>query len=249
MESSVVNMLDFERMAKLIKEISVFFPAYNLESKIEKTVKDAFEAIPKLADKYEIIVINDGSKDKTGNKLADLRAKFYNLRIITHKVNKGYGGALKSGFYNSKYSWIAFTDADGQFDISELPQLIRKQKQTNADLVAGFYLKRAVPWWRKLNTWLWQLFVRLLFGLNVRDVDCGFKLISKKVIDTIPKLESERGAFISSEFLIKAQKYGFKIAEAGVHHYPRTEGKGTGADLNVIVKSFVDLFKLWRKLK
>ena len=167
MESSVVNMLDFERMAKLIKEISVFFPAYNLESQIEETVDNAFKIVPKLAGEYEIIVINDGSKDKTDKVLNHLKTKYKNLKIVTHKVNRGYGGALKSGFYSSKHSWIAFTDADGQFDISELAKLIRKQKQTNADLVAGFYLRRAVPWWRKLNTWLWQLVVRLLFGLNV----------------------------------------------------------------------------------
>ena len=242
-------MLDFERMAKIIKELSVFFPAFNLESKVAKTVRDAFKVIPKLAERYEVIVINDGSRDKTGEVLKKLKFKYKDLKVITHKVNKGYGGALKSGFYNSKYSWIAFTDADGQFNISELQKLINKQKTSNADIVAGFYIKRAVPWWRKLNTWLWQLVVRLFFGLKVKDIDCGFKLISKRVLDTIPKLESERGAFISSEFLLKAQKYGFKIVEIGVRHYPRTEGRGTGADLNVIIKSFVDLFKLWRKLR
>ncbi|KKQ52130.1 hypothetical protein A2865_01870 [Candidatus Woesebacteria bacterium RIFCSPHIGHO2_01_FULL_39_17] len=236
-------------MKYLIKEISVFFPTYNLESKIEKTVRDAFRIVPKLAEKYEIIVINDGSRDKTGEVLKKLKPKYKNLRIITHQLNKGYGGALKSGFYSSKYSWIAFTDADGQFDISELPKLIKKQKSSSADIVAGFYLKRAVSLLRKLNTWLWQLVVRILFRLKVKDIDCGFKLIRKKVIDTVPKLESERGAFISSEFLIKAQKYGFKIVEIGVHHYPHTGGKGTGADLNVIINSFVDLFKLWRKLR
>ena len=241
-------MLDFERMAKLIKEISVFFPAYNLESQIKDTIENAFKIIPKISDKYEIIVINDGSKDQTGEVISRLKSKYKNLVVITHKVNRGYGGALKSGFYNAKYQWIAFTDADGQFDIKELPILIRRQKKTDAGIVAGFYLKRAVSWQRKLNTWVWQLIVRMLFGLQVKDIDCGFKLVRKKVIDVIPKLESERGAFISSEFLIKAQRSKFKIVEVGVHHYSRTEGKGTGSALNVIIKSFVDLFKLWQKL-
>jgi len=236
-------------MTKVIKEISVFFPAYNVESQIEETVVNAFRVIPKLAGKYEIIVIEDGSRDKTGEILNRLKSEYKNLKIIKHKVNRGYGGALKSGFYNSRYSWIAFTDADGQFDISELPKLIKKQKETGADLVAGFYLKRAVNFYRKVNTWIWQLIVRILFGLKVKDIDCGFKLIKKEIIDKIPKLESERGAFISSEFLIKTQKYGFKIVEIGVHHFPRVEGKGTGAALNVIIKSFVDLFKLWKKLR
>ena len=102
---------------------------------------------------------------------------------------------------------------------------------------------------RKLNTFAWQVFVNLLFGLHVRDIDCGFKLISKKVVDKIEPLQSERGAFISSEFLIKAKKAGFKIVEIGVTHYPRRQGEGTGANLDVIVQSFIDLFKLWYKLK
>lgn len=236
-------------MAKLVKEISVFFPAYNVESQIEETVENAYKVVPRLAEKFEVIVVNDGSTDGTSNKLDGLSKRHKDLRIILHEVNRGYGAAFKSGFYGAKYSWIAFTDADGQFDISELPKLIKKQKDTSADLVIGYYFKRAVSFHRKLNTWAWQLVVRMLFGLNVRDIDCGFKLVSKKVIDKIPKLESERGAFISSEFLIKAQKSRFKIVEIGVHHYPRTEGKGTGANLNVIVKSFLDLFKLWRKLR
>ncbi len=236
-------------MKKIIKEISVFFPAYNLETQIKDTVEKAFTVVPKIAEKYEIIVINDGSRDKTSIVLSKLLKKYKNLRIITHKVNRGYGGALKSGFYGSKFDWIVLMDGDGQFDISELPHLIAIQKKTKADLVVGFYHQRAVKFYRKANTWVWQLIVRMLFGLNVRDIDCGFKLISKKVFAKIDKLESERGAFISSEFLIKAQKSGFKIVETGVHHYPRIEGRGTGADLNVIIKSFVDLFRLWEKLK
>jgi len=248
LDSDQQFMLDFECMMQKISELSVFFPAFNLEAQIADTVEKAFKVVPEIAEKYEIVVINDGSKDDTAKVLSKLKSKYRKLKIITHKINRGYGAALKSGFYGSKYSWIAFTDADGQFDVSELPKLINKQREAAADIVAGCYFKRAVPWWRKLNTWAWQLFVRLLFGLNVKDIDCGFKLVSKKVIDRIPKLESERGAFISSEFLINAKMYGFKIVEIGVHHYPRTEGKGTGADLNVIIKSFVDLFKLWKKL-
>jgi len=236
-------------MTKLVKQISVFFPAYNLESQIADTVNKAFQVVPKISENYEIIVIEDGSRDKTSNVLLRLKKKYPKLRIITHETNRGYGAALKSGFYNSKYEWVAFSDGDGQFDISELPKLIKLQRKANADVVVGYYLKRSVKFYRKVNTGLWQMVVRILFGLKVRDIDCGFKLISKKVLDTIPKLESERGAFISSEFLIKAQKYGFKIVEVGVHHYPRTEGKGTGADINVIIKSFVDLIKLWRKLR
>src|SRR3989344_8288149 len=158
-------------MAKLIKELSVFLPAYNLESQIGDTVNKVFRVVPKLTDKFEVIVINDGSKDRTGKILKKLKDEHKNLKIITHKTNKGYGGALKSGFYNSRFSWISFMDADGQFDISELPKLIKVQKKTQSDLVVGYYLKRAVSFRRKLNTWLWQLIVRLFFGLDIQDID------------------------------------------------------------------------------
>ncbi len=235
-------------MAKIIKEISVFFPAYNEEHYVEKGVLNAKKILDKIAGKWEILIINDGSKDST-EKIANTLAKKDNrIKVITHDPNRGYGSALKSGFYKSKYEWIAFTDVDGQFDFSEVTNFIKTQKDTQADLVIGYYHQRAVPLFRKLNTYVWQVVVNILFGLNVRDIDCGFKLVSRKVINKIPKLESERGAFISSEFLIKAKKANFKIVEIGVHHYPRLGGKGTGADLNVIIKSFVDLFRLWRKL-
>jgi glycosyltransferase involved in cell wall biosynthesis len=232
----------------LIDQLSVFFPAYNEEKNIKNTVEKAIKVLNKVAQVWEIIIVNDGSKDKTG-VIADELAKADNrIRVIHHSPNRGYGAALKSGFYNSKYPWIVFTDSDGQFNFSQLPNFINKQKETGADLVVGYYIKRAVPFYRKLNTFLWQVVVRVLFNLKVRDIDCGFKLISKSVIDSIPKLESERGAFISSEFLIKAQKSGFKIVEIGAKHYRATR-PGTGSKLNVIIKSFIDLFKLWKKLR
>lgn len=240
-------MLDSSCMNKLEK-LSVFFPAYNEESNIEKTVLGAKKTLGKVAEKWEIIIVNDGSTDKT-LEIANKLAKDKRVRVVNHKVNRGYGASFKSGFYSAKYPWIAFTDSDGQFNFNEITKFIKKQKQTGADLVIGYYMKRKVSIVRKMNTFLWELFVFLFFGLKVKDIDCGFKLVSKKVINTIPKLESERGAFISSEFLIKAKKKDFTIVDVGVHHYPRTKGSGTGANLNVIISSFVDLFKLKRELR
>lgn len=231
-----------------LKELSVFFPAYNEESNIERTIETAFGALPDVAEKYEVLIVNDGSKDKTEQVVKKLIKKYPQLSLITHNPNKGYGEALKTGFYQTKYDWITFTDADGQFDFSEIDKFVDIQLQTDADLVIGYYKKRAVSFRRKLNTWLWQQIVYVLFGLNVRDIDCGFKLINRRVINGISKLESGRGAFISSELLIKAQKKKFKIVEIPVNHYPRLTGKGTGADLNVIIQSFIDLGKLWLKL-
>jgi len=241
-------MQTFRFMAKLIKEISVFFPSYNLEAHVENTVKKAFNLVPRMADRYEIIEVNDGSSDGTGRLLNKLKLKYPKLKIITHDVNKGYGSALRSGFYSAKYSWVALIDGDGQFEISELSDFIKKQKETGADLVIGYYRKRQVSKTKIITSKMWETAVFLLFGLKVRDIDCGFKLISKKVFKVIPKLESKRGAFISSELLIKARKAGFKIVEIPVTHYPRREGKGTGRDFKVIINSFKDLLKLWRKL-
>lgn len=235
--------------SKIIKELSVFFPCYNEEKNISNTVNKAISTLEQIATKWEILIIDDGSKDKTGEIALALQKKYpNNIKVITHNPNKGYGAAFKSGFYNAKYKWIAFTDADGQFDFGEIINFINKQKETNADLVIGYYLDRKVSKSIILTSKIWEIIVSALFGLKVKDIDCGFKFVSKKVIDTIPKLEAERGAFISSEFLIKAKKSGFKIVEVGVHHFPRTEGQATGRQLKVIIKSFTDLFRLWFKI-
>lgn len=233
----------------MIKEISVFFPAYNEEKNIKKTIVEAISVLEKTAKKYEIIVINDGSKDKTGEIVEKLMKENKNIRMITHRKNKGYGGSLISGFSKVKYEWIVFTDSDGQFDFSEIGRFISTQKETNADLVIGWYRKRRVSFIRKINSSVWQIIVRLMFGLKVKDIDCGFKLIRKKVIDEISQLKSQRGAFISTEFLVKAKLKNFKIVEIPVHHYAREEGAATGANLNVIMGSFKDLYELMKKIK
>lgn len=235
-------------MAKLIDKLSVFLPAYNEEENIKLTTLKVQSVLEKVAGTWEIIIINDGSTDGTLEAAKALVRSDKRIRLINHQKNLGYGATLKSGLYNSRYPWLAFIDSDGQFDFSEIDKFIKKQEETKADLVIGYYLKRQVPFYRKVNTFLWQVVVFMLFGLRVRDIDCGFKLFSKKVVDKIPKLQSERGAFISTEFLIKAKKKGFKIIEIPVTHYPRVKGFGTGADIKVIISSFIDLFKLWKKL-
>ncbi|HOX96131.1 MAG TPA: glycosyltransferase family 2 protein [Candidatus Woesebacteria bacterium] len=236
-------------MARQIDKLSVFLPAYNEEANLERTVKNVVENLQKNISTWEVVIVDDGSKDNTGkiaNKLAKADKR---ISVIHHHPNRGYGGAFKSGLYGCKYPWISFIDSDGQFNFKDITDFLNTQKKTGADMVIGFYLDRKVHLTRKMNSKIWQFFVWLLFGLNVRDIDCGFKLISKKVVDTIPHLESERGAFISSEFLIKAKKAGFKIVEIGVHHYPRKFGEATGAKLNVIIQSFIDLGRLRLKIK
>lgn len=209
---------------------------------IEKVLQD-------LVSEWELIVVNDGSTDGSLKIIEELARSEKRIKVVTHKENEGYGASIASGLYESKYPWISFIDSDGQFNFAEITDFIKKQKETNADLVIGFYKKRRVSVFKKITSKLWELTVFILFGLKVRDIDCGFKLISKEVIDKIPHLESQRGAFISSELLIKAMRAGFNIVEIPVTHYPRLKGTGTGRNLNVIIKSFMDLFRLWKKLR
>lgn len=236
-------------MAKQINQLSVFLPIYNEEANIKNTYINVKGGLEKNVSDWEIILVDDGSKDKSPQICDDIAKKDKRVSVIHHNPNRGYGGAFKSGMYAAKYPWISFIDSDGQFDFSEISHFIDTQANTGADMVIGYYLGRKVSFFRKLNSKIWQTIVYLMFGLNVRDIDCGFKLISKKVVDKIPRLESERGAFISSEFLIKSKKSGFKIVEIGVNHYPRKQGEATGAKLNVIIQSFIDLFNLWKKLR
>lgn len=208
----------------------------------------AYRILPTIGlNRFEVIAVDDGSKDKTGAILDRLKSsEFIDLLVIHHSPNRGYGGALKSGFYNSHYEWICFTDGDLQFDLREIEKLIEKSDE--ADLVVGRYLSRSAPLIRKINTFFWDNLVRILFGIKVKDIDCGFKLIKKEVIEKISPLESD-GAFLSTELLAKSQGMGFKIVEVPVHHYSDTAGGSTGAKPEVIIKAFVDLFRLWKKLQ
>ena len=235
-------------MATIIDKLSVFLPVYNEEANLKNVVLATKTAIIGVAKEWELIIVDDGSTDGSAKLIRELSESEKGIRVITHRQNEGYGASITSGLYGSKYPWISFIDSDGQFDFAEITSFINKQNETNADLVIGYYKKRQVSAFKVVTSKLWELTVVALFGLKVRDIDCGFKLISKKVIDTIAPLESRRGAFISSELLIKAKNTGFKIAEIPVSHYPRLKGVGTGRNLNVIIKSFVDLLRLWKKL-
>ncbi len=227
--------------------LSVFFPCINEEGNIENIVEKAERVLKELKIKYEIIIIDDGSTDATG-KIADKLAQANsNIRVIHHLKNLGYGEALKSGFYNAKYETIIYTDGDGQFDFSEVTKFLEKIEDN--DLVIGYRIKRQDPLFRILFKKGWQLSLWIFFGLTLKDVDCGFKMVKSSVLKKIPHLESQRGAMINAELAIKAKKSGFKIAQVGVNHYPRIFGKPTGASLNVITKSYIDLVKLWWKLK
>lgn len=237
-------------MKKIIREISFFLPAYNEEENIEKSVMDVKTILEKIAQEYEVIIVDDGSKDKTG-KIADgLSRKFRSkIKVVHHKPNRGYGGALKSGFEASRFEWVAFADSDGQFDYSEIIKFIEEQKATGADLVLGIRGQRADSMIRKLFTLVWsKILPRILLGLKVTDYSCGFKLIRKQVYEKVQPLIGEEKV-TQIELLTKAQRAGFKFSEIKIKHLPRVYGHQTGADIKVIMKSIRDLLKLWYQLR
>lgn len=227
----------------MTKFLSVFFPCYNEEKNITSTVEKAVSVLEKLKLEYEVIIVNDGSADDTKEVAESLSKDNPQIRVINHPKNLGYGEALKSGFKTAKYDTIVYNDGDGQFDFSEIHKFMEKLDE--ADLIIGYRIKRADHPLRVLFAKGWALSLRVFFGLNLKDVDCGFKMIKRGVLDGIPKLESTRGGMINAELAIKAKKFGFKVGEVGVSHYPRLTGKPTGASIPVIVRSYVDLLKLW----
>lgn len=230
-----------------VQKLSVFFPAFNEEKNIVSTVEKAESVLKTLKlENYEILVIDDGSKDKTGEAAEDYAKKHDKVRVV-HQKNGGYGAALQAGFYQSKYDWVAYTDADGQFDFSEVTKFLDKTGE--ADLLLGYRIKRRDPFIRLVIAKGWATLLFIFFGLKLKDIDCGFKMASRNLLDTLPHLESTRGGMINAELVIKAEKYGFKIIQLGVNHYPRLYGKPTGASLKVIINSFIDLIKFWVKYR
>lgn len=235
-------------MAKLIKELSFFLPFYNEEKNIKKSVIDVRKALIEIAEKWEVIIVDDGSSDGTGIIADQLVKKYKNIRAVHNHPNKGYGGALKSGFEAAKYRWIAFADGDAQFDYSEITKFVEKQKETGADLVLGIRKNRADPFIRKVFTFVWsKMLPRILLGLKVTDYSCGFKLIKKEVYEKVQPLVGEEKV-TQIEMLTKAQRMGYKFTEIKVSHLPRKFGHQTGADLKVIIRSIRDLLKLWYQL-
>jgi glycosyltransferase involved in cell wall biosynthesis len=230
----------------MIKSLSVFFPAFNEEKNIKSTVEDAVAVLKTLPLEWEILVINDGSKDKTAFEVEELMKKYPTVRLINHQGNKGYGGALKTGFTQAKYSWVVFADSDGQFKFDDVKKMLEKTDE--ADVILGYRLNRADPFQRRIFTWGWKMLAMIILGLNVRDYSCGFKMIKKSVFEAIMPINSEEKV-TQIEMLIKAKRKGYKFAEVGVHHYPRIHGVPTGANLAVVIKSFVDMMKLWQELQ
>ena len=227
--------------------VGAVLPAFNEEALIEHTVRRVAEVLRPLVPDFEIVVTNDGSRDRTGDILARLRATEpgLHLRVVTHPTNQGYGAALASGFDAASADLILMLDADGQFDVADVVHLLGAMDE-HTDLVIGYRAKRADPPMRLLNAWGWKHLVNGLFGYTARDIDCAFKLFRREVWRSMTV--HSRGATFSAEFLIKARRMGFRIKELPVAHYPRTAGAPTGAHPRVIARAFVELFRLRLRL-
>lgn len=220
--------------------LTVFFPCYNEEANVEATTLKALEACRPLASDLEVIIVNDGSADRTGEIAEELAQRHPEVKVVHNRPNKGYGGALQSGFRAATRDWIFYTDGDGQFDMGEIRNVLPLRAPDT--IVSAYRLNRQDSALRKINAWCWTRLVRTLFRLPVRDIDCAFKLFPAKLFSQIEMCS--QGALIDTEILARAVRQGYRIRQIGVHHYPRVAGEQTGANLSVIVRAFYELFRL-----
>lgn len=221
-------------------------PAYNEEANVAAVVLAAAKAAEKVASEYEVIVVNDGSQDKTAEIVNELSKRDSHIRLVNHTKNRGYGGAVKSGMRAAKLDYIFFTDSDGQFRFDELHEFV--DLLGKADLVMGYRIKRMDPFHRIfIAQVLLKIWNYVLFGLTVRDVDCAYKLFSRKVRDSV--VLSTESAITVTEFIVKAQRQGYRIIQAPVTHYARKFGEQTGGNWRVILRAATDSFRLYKQLQ
>ncbi|MET0421768.1 MAG: glycosyltransferase family 2 protein [Acidimicrobiia bacterium] len=226
--------------------VSAFFPCYNDESTIATMVNDVAATLDRVGvSDAEIIVIDDGSSDDSPDVLAKVAAEQPLLRVITHEQNRGYGGALLSGFGAAEKQWVFYTDGDGQFDASELEVLVQRASD-DVDVVQGYKLRRADNVARRVVGRVYHKFVSLAFGLKIRDTDCDFRLIRRSALDRI-HLEHTTGV-ICVELVRKLQDSGARFTEVGVHHYRRAYGKSEFFKLDAVARTLFDLGKLWMQM-
>lgn len=231
---------------KKLPELSVFFPFWNEERNVRGVVDEALKVVERIANKWEIILVDDGSSDDTRKILKDYAWKNKNIRVISHLPNRGYGAALREGFLNARYKYIAFTDGDRQFDFSEITRFI--EKINYSDIVIGYRRKRKDNFIRHILMNLLKVWDFIFFGFYFKDIDCGFKMFRQEAISALMPLRSE-GAMITTEILAKARKKGFKIEQVEVSHYPRTSGDQSGGNIYVVVRAILESFILWWDIK
>jgi glycosyltransferase involved in cell wall biosynthesis len=227
--------------------LSFFFPALNEEDNVGPMVDEALAVLPRFATDLEVIVVDDGSTDRTGTIADELARKDPRVRVIHHGARRGYGGAVRSGLRAATMPWIFYTDGDRQFALEDLGRLIAASDE--ADVVVGFRQKRADPARRLFVAWVYNRLIRLLFGGGWRDVDCAFKLFRRSVFERVPldRVRSD-GAFFSPEMLITLRRAGVPTRQVAVRHFPRTAHQPKGASPRVILRAIRDLLRLRARL-
>lgn len=226
------------------KSISAVLPAYNEGDNIARAVHDTVAVLETLPiEDYEVIVVDDGSTDQTPAICDELAGQNQHVQIIHHPTNRGYAHALKSGFAAASQSLIFYTDADNQYDVRELKNLLPAIE--DYDIVVGFRIYRFDPPFRLLVAWVYNVLVRLLFRIKTRDIDCAFKLFRREVFDRIT-IET-RGFFVDAEIMAKACHYNYSMTEIGVRHYPRTAGRST-INARAIGPTLQALWQIWSQL-
>jgi len=223
--------------------LSLVLPAYNEEGNIEFVVRRAIEVLPAIVDDFEIIVVNDGSRDATPEIIDRLAAEDSRVRPL-HQPNKGYGGALTTGFEATTGDYVMFMDSDRQFDIADIKLLA--PFVASYDIVAGFRMERSDPIHRRINAEVFNIVVRILFGVHMRDLDCAFKIFRGDMIRSLELTSS--GALINAEMQAKLRRQGATLEQVGVPHYPRIAGTATGGNLRVIVHAMGETIVLWRRM-
>lgn len=228
------------------KGISVFFPAYNDGGTIASMVLSAILVLQSLTDDYEVIVVNDGSSDYTKEILDELEERYDPVRIVHHERNRGYGGALRTGFATASKDFIFYTDGDAQYDVRDLPALWEEMRD-GVDMVQGYKIDRSDPLHRVVIGRIYHWMTNLAFGLHLKDVDCDFRLMRSSIFDDV-RLESDSGV-ICVEMMKKIRDAGFEISEVPVHHYHRAYGKSQFFNIGRILRVARDLSKLWLELR
>jgi len=225
--------------------ISVFLPCYNEQDNIASVVKQALTVLEKLEADFEVIIVDDGSSDRTAQIADELAGQDSRVKVVHHRTNLGYGAALRTGFKAATKKFVFYTDGDGQFDINEMPPLLPLMERY--DIVSCYRLNRQDNLIRKINGWCWTKLVCLLFGMKIRDIDCAFKLYKREIFDSIKPVST--GALVDAEILARAVRKGYRVTQQGIHHYPRTAGSQTGANLRVILRAFKELLRLRSQIR
>jgi glycosyltransferase involved in cell wall biosynthesis len=225
--------------------VSVFLPCHNEEGNVERVAAALEAELPRVARRYEIVVVDDGSRDRTGGIADRLAAANPCLKVVHHPVNRGYGAAVISGIRACTQPWVVLCDGDGQFEASDIARLAAKVPEY--DVVVGRRTHRADPPMRRINGKAWTVLMRLLLGIRIGDIDCGLKLFRRDLLEGIDL--QARGAMISAELMAQMAGRGAKICEVDVRHLPRVAGEQSGASLKVIARAFRELFLLYGRLR